>query len=106
CSLVVARTAYTFLLPSYSSSTFAPISVLNDSSPRRTRCRSGAKHSPRIYFSDPRSATHATWKFASTGAPLHPSWQRSHPSLPADRRDVGTPALALLHHRWRRRRLR
>ena len=37
------------------------------------------------------------------GEALQPSRQRSHPPLPADRRDFGPPALALLHYRRRSR---
>src|SRR5262249_12422015 len=38
-------------------------------------------------------------KNGGRGGLLQPSWKCPPPPLPADRRDVGTPALALLHHR-------
>ena len=75
-------------------------SVLSNQNRYTALGRSMAAGDPARRFSDNRPQE------CRAGEALQSSGQRPHPPLPADRPDIGTPALALLHYRRRSCRLR
>jgi hypothetical protein len=93
---------YILLRAPFSNPSFAS-SVCLSSRPGLSRRVSQAKpiSCPRGANGCMRSLSGHSPEDGRTREALQPPWQSSHPSFPADRRDVGQPPLSLVHHRRR-----